>query len=196
MHRRKELPSRSLEATADIELPEKPLEAIFDDKTNRTRVTGPIEYAIDGKEETAWGTDAGPGRRNQPRKAVFTAEKPIANPGGTLLTFYLSQKHGGWNSDDNQSHNLGRFRLSITRSPDAVADPLPQTVREILAMPAAQRTPAQVKAVFQLLADHGSRVSGSQCSNRTAVAEAPAGFLTVGTACAGRNARHPYADSR
>ncbi len=60
----------------------------------------------------------------------------------------LSQKHGGWNSDDNQSHNLGRFRLSVTQSPDAVADPLPQNVREILAIPAAQRTPAQVKAVF------------------------------------------------
>ena len=137
-----------VKATADIALPEKPLEAIFDDKTNRTRVTGPIEYAIDGKEETAWGTDAGPGRRNRPRKAVFTAEKPIGNPGGSLLTFYLSQKHGGWNSDDNQSHNLGRFRLSITQAVDPVADPLPQSVREILAIPPAQRTPAQVKAVF------------------------------------------------
>jgi len=129
-------------------LPERPLEAIFDDKTNRTRVTGPVEYAIDGKEETAWGTDAGPGRRNRPRKAVFTAEKPIGNPGGSLLTFYLSQKHGGWNSDDNQSHNLGRFRLSITQVAEATADPLPQNVREILALPAAQRTPAQLKAVF------------------------------------------------
>ena len=135
-------------ATADIALPEKPLDAIFDDKTNRTRVTGPIEYATDGKEETAWGTDAGPGRRNQPRKAVFTFEKPIGNSGGSLLTFYLSQKHGGWNSDDNQSHNLGRFRLSITQSPDVVADPLPQGVRTILTIPAAQRTPAQVKTVF------------------------------------------------
>jgi len=135
-------------ATADIALPETPLDAIFDDKTNRNRVTGPVEYAIDGKEETAWGIDAGPGRRNQPRKAVFTAEKPIANPHGTILTFYLSQKHGGWNSDDNQSHNLGRFRLSITQSQDAVADPLPRNVREILAIPSAQRTPAQIKAVF------------------------------------------------
>ena len=31
-----------------------------------------------------------------------------------MLTIYLSQKHGGWNSDDNQNNNLGRFRLSIT----------------------------------------------------------------------------------
>ena len=30
-----------------------------------------------------------------------------AIPAARLLTFYLSQKHGGWNSDDNQNHNLG-----------------------------------------------------------------------------------------
>jgi len=144
----KVLPIKIGKASADITLPEKPLEAIFDDKTNRARVTGPIEYVIDGKEETAWGTDAGPGRRNQPRRAVFVVEKPIGNPGGSLITVYLSQKHGGWNSDDNQSHNLGRFRLSITQTPDAAADPLPQHVRQILAVPVAQRSPAQMNAVF------------------------------------------------
>ena len=135
-------------ATADINLPETPLDAIFYDKTDRRRVTGPVEFAIDGKEETAWGTDAGPGRRNQPRKAVFTVETPIANPQGTLITFHLSQQHGGWNSDDNQSHNLGRFRLSITTNSGATADPLPQSVREILAIPRNQRTPQQVQTVF------------------------------------------------
>src|SRR4029434_811750 len=80
-------------ATADINLPETPLEPIFYDKTERRRVTGPIEFALDGKDETAWGIDAGPGRRNQPRTAVFTAESPIAHPGGTVLTFYLRQAH-------------------------------------------------------------------------------------------------------
>jgi hypothetical protein len=79
---------------------------------------------------------------------VFTAEKPIANPGGTILTFYLKQNHGGWNSDDNQNHNLGRLRLSITTAPGAVADPLPTSVREILAIPRAERSPAQVQTVF------------------------------------------------
>jgi hypothetical protein len=135
-------------ATADIDLPETPLEAIFNDKSNKRRVTGPVSFAIDGKQETAWGTDAGPGRRNQPRKAVFNAEKPIAHPHGTVLTFYLTQNHGGWNSDDNQNHNLGRFRLSLTAAPDAVADPLPKAVREILAIPADRRTPGQTAAVF------------------------------------------------
>src|SRR5262249_45899117 len=77
-------------ATADLNLPEAPLEAIYDDRSGQKRVTGPISFAIDGKNETAWGTDAGPGRRNQPRKAVFTPEKPISFPGGTILTFHLS----------------------------------------------------------------------------------------------------------
>jgi hypothetical protein len=135
-------------ATADINPPETPLEPIFDDKSNRRRVTGPIEFAIDGKDETAWGIDAGPGRRNQPRNAVFTFEKPISNPRGTALTVYLTQNHGGWNSDDNQTNNLGRIRLSITSAIDATADPLPARVREMLSIPRNQRTAAQTQAVF------------------------------------------------
>ncbi|HYE75492.1 MAG TPA: DUF1553 domain-containing protein, partial [Blastocatellia bacterium] len=86
--------------------------------------------------------------RNVPRKAVFTAEKPVSNEGGTILTFYLKQNHGGWNSDDNQNNNLGRIRLSITTSPNAVADPLPANVREILSIPSEKRTKAQVETVF------------------------------------------------
>ncbi len=135
-------------ATADINLPETPLEPMFDDKSKKRRVTGPIEFAIDGKDETAWGIDAGPGLRNQPRKAVFTAAEPIANPKGTVLTFYLKQNHGGWNSDDNQNNNLGRIRLSITAAANAEADPLPKNVREILSIPADQRSPAQTATVF------------------------------------------------
>ncbi len=136
-------------AAADISLPETPLDAMFFDKSNKKRVTGPIEFAIDGKDETAWGIDAGPGLRNVPRKAVFNAEKPVSNDAGTVLTFYLKQNGGGWNSDDNQNHNLGRMRLSITTAPDATADPLPQNVREIVAAGRGKRTPAQEQAVFR-----------------------------------------------
>jgi hypothetical protein len=135
-------------ATADINLPETPLDAIFDDHSKRKRVTGPIAFAVDGKDETAWGTDAGPGRRNVPRKAVFTAATPIAFKEGAILTFLLTQNHGGWNSDDNQNNNLGRIRLSVTTAPGAVADPLPARVREIIAIPRPNRTPAQVAEVF------------------------------------------------
>ena len=75
-------------ATADAAQSERELEPIFDDKTKRRRITGPVEYAIDGRDETAWGIDLGPGRSNQPRKAVFAVQKPISNEGGTVLTYW------------------------------------------------------------------------------------------------------------
>ncbi|MDQ6665967.1 MAG: DUF1553 domain-containing protein, partial [Acidobacteriota bacterium] len=153
-----------VKATADIALPETPLDPMFDDKTGdknadknddkngdktkKRRVTGPINFAIDGKDETAWGFDAGPVLRNQPHQAVFNVEKPITHEGGTVLNIYLSQKHGGWNSDDNQNNNLGRLRLSITTAPDAVADPIPSNVRRIFTIARERRTPVQVQTVF------------------------------------------------
>ncbi|MEO6809507.1 MAG: DUF1549 domain-containing protein, partial [Isosphaeraceae bacterium] len=44
-------------ASADVNPPETPLEPIFDDKSGKGRVTGPAAFAIDGKDETAWGID-------------------------------------------------------------------------------------------------------------------------------------------
>ncbi len=136
-------------ATADVNPPERELEPIFNDRTKRRRVTGPIDYAIDGKDETAWGIDIGPGRSNVPRKAVFVFDKPITFPKGAVLTFRLTQNHGGWNSDDNQNNNLGRFRFAITTAPNPTADPLPQHVRQILAVPPERRSAAQTAVVFR-----------------------------------------------
>jgi hypothetical protein len=135
-------------ATADVNMPATPLKPIYDDKSRKKRLLGPVEFAIDGKDDTAWGIDIDPGRRNQPRKAVFTAAEPIRSPGGVILHIHLKQNAGGWNSDDNQNNNLGRFRLSITDAPGAVADPLPARARDILAIPEEKRTPAQIDAVF------------------------------------------------
>jgi hypothetical protein len=36
----------------------------------------------------------------------------------------LFRSHGGWNSDDNQSQAIGRFRLSLTTAPEPEADRL------------------------------------------------------------------------
>ena len=144
----KKSPVKLVKATADFANEDRDLEPNFDDRSGRKRVTGRVEFAIDGKEDTAWGIDAGPGRRNTDRKAVFVAEKNVAFPAGTVLTFHLVSQHGGWNNNDHQQANLGRFRLSVTAAKDAVADPLPKRVREILAVPAARRSPAQEAAVF------------------------------------------------
>ncbi len=135
-------------ATADVNPGERELAPLYDDRSKRRRVTGPVAFAHDGKDETAWGLDVGPGRSNVPRKAVFVFEKPVSFPKGTALTFYLDQKHGGWNNNDNQSSNLGRFRFSVTDAPQPKADPVPTPVREILALPAEKRSPAQTAAIF------------------------------------------------
>jgi hypothetical protein len=139
------------QATADFGEPENtPLVGYARDKESDKdrRVTGPVSYAIDGKDATAWGIDAGPGRRNQPRKAVFVCENPISVRKGTKLTIGLSMKHGGWNSDDLQTLNLGRFRISCTTASSPAADPLPQSIREILRLPRGRRTTAQSAAIF------------------------------------------------
>jgi hypothetical protein len=135
-------------ATADVNPPERDLDKTFDDRSKRRRVTGPVEYANDGNELTAWGIDIGPGRSNVPRKAVFVLEKPLEYPQGARLTFKLAQNHGGWNSDDNQNNNLGRFRFSVTSADNAVADPLPSDVRAILQLPRNERSPEQADRVF------------------------------------------------
>jgi Protein of unknown function (DUF1553)/Protein of unknown function (DUF1549)/Planctomycete cytochrome C len=135
-------------ATTDFGNSERMLEPMFDDKTGKKRITGPVSFAIDGKNETAWAIDAGPGRRNVERQAVFVPEKPIELPDGAALTFTLMQQHGGWNSDDNQNNNLGRFRFSVTDASSPTADPVPPRVRQILALPANKRSHTQVDAVF------------------------------------------------
>jgi mono/diheme cytochrome c family protein len=137
-----------VKATADYGNPERELEPNFDDKSKKKRVTGPVAYAIDGKDDTAWGIDAGPGRRNFPRNAVFVPEKPVEFPNGVVLDFHLRQMHGGWNSDDHMNNNLGRFRLSVTGDPDPAADPLPANARHVLGIPKEKRSPAQVATVF------------------------------------------------
>jgi hypothetical protein len=137
------------EATADVEQPERKLEANFYDKSTNARPTGPIKFAIDGNANTAWGINVGPGRRNQERKAVFVAEKPMGFTNGTHWRIGLQQNHGGWNSDDHMNNNLGRFRISATKAEGgAKADPLPKKVRDIFAIAPEKRTPVQVATVF------------------------------------------------
>jgi mono/diheme cytochrome c family protein len=128
----KKLKVKIASATADVNPAERELEKIFDNLSGKRRVTGPIQFAIDKNEETAWGIDVGPGRSNVPRNAVFTFEKPIEVAGGVRLTFKLEQDHGGWNSDDNQNNNLGHFRFSVTSDEKPVADMIPAEVRSIL----------------------------------------------------------------
>jgi hypothetical protein len=136
-------------ASADVNPPERELAAIYDDKSGRRRVTGPAAMAIDGDDKTAWGIDVGPARSNVPRKAVFVLERPLPASSGVRISFHLVQRHGGWNSDDNQNNNLGRFRFSYAAQQDAKADPLPSEVRAIVEAPRAGRTADENQLVFR-----------------------------------------------
>ena len=138
-----------VQASSDYDQPDADLESNFDDKSGKKRITGPASYAIDGKEETAWGIDSGPGRRNVEREAIFLPEKPLEFPKGAILTFSLKQNHGGWNSDDWMSNNLGRFRLSIASvAPDVTAGDVPKRVKDSLAISPDKRNLAQVATIF------------------------------------------------
>src|SRR6185436_11634045 len=136
-------------ATTDYDQPKRALETNFYDKSTNARVTGPLKYAWDNDENTAWGIDAGSGRRNTERQAVFVTDKPVGYEQGSVFTFSLKQNHGGWNSDDHMNNNLGRFRLSVSIDSNAVAEPLPRAVREIITqVPREKRTAAQNAALF------------------------------------------------
>ncbi len=138
-------------ATADVNPPKSDQPEYLQNiqaKDGDKRVTGPIEFAIDGDNNTAWTTDSDPGRRNQPRKAVFVFAKPVGFPQGTLITIQPNMAHGGWNNNDNHNCLMGRYRFSLTTADAPVADPVPKRVREILNTPAEIRTSDQQAAVF------------------------------------------------
>jgi hypothetical protein len=101
-----------------------------------------VTNAIDGVMTNGWAIDAGPGRVNQERKAVFETKEPIGFDGGSLLTFHLVQKQG-------QALTLGRLRLSATTTPPPVrADPLPSNLRRIISKPTNQRSNEEEHALM------------------------------------------------
>jgi mono/diheme cytochrome c family protein len=136
-------------ATADFGMPESGLTPEHYDKVLSNRVVGPITFANDDNDDTAWGIDAGPGRRNADRVAVFECEQPVGPTNGTVWDFRIIQRHGGPVNDAHMNYNIGRFRLSVTTNAGPiVADTVPKRVRDILAVPREKRSPHQIAAVF------------------------------------------------
>ncbi|HRK36034.1 MAG TPA: PSD1 and planctomycete cytochrome C domain-containing protein, partial [Candidatus Hydrogenedentes bacterium] len=141
-------PIKVASAIADINPPTRAVGAEFPLRDQRKRVTGPIEMAIDGNNETAWTTDIDPVRRNQARYAIFKLAEPLTVPEGAALAFRLSQLHGGWNSDDNQNNNLGRIRVSVTDSEVLPDKAVPLTVQAAVAKAPALRTEVEQDLIF------------------------------------------------
>ena len=136
-------------ARSDLDLPARPIDAKKypqkDAKAKENRSEGPAAFATDGDTKTAWATEAGPDRTNQPRLLIANLAEPLMHEGdGPLhLRFELHCQHGGWNSNDNHHRNLGRFRFSF--SPTAWPDrqPISPTVAAILAKPDKEWTDAE-----------------------------------------------------
>jgi hypothetical protein len=136
-------------AVADIEAPDQLLAAPFARKDEKRRI-GPASYLIDGKDETAWTTDLGPGRRNEDAQVVINfATNSWTASEGTFLKFWLKFRHGG--DDGHGRHNsfLGRFRLALTSADNPHADPLPATVRAAIEVPPEKRTEENHALIFK-----------------------------------------------
>ena len=119
-------------ATANLSIPKRKLGEPFIDEREgpEERVVGPIAYAIDGDDKTAWTTNTTPAVRNQSSNAVFVLSRPIEESRRLILR--LKQAHGGKFGNQRHSNIAGRFRFSTTSSAQAVADPLPSSIRKIV----------------------------------------------------------------
>ncbi len=120
------------------------------DPVNDKRVVGPIEYVIDGDSLTAWTTDLGPGRSNESRTAIFIPESPIVINGEAELTFTVVQRHGGWNSDDNQNFLIGRYRFSIAGDDSVPEIAVAPPIEEIIAIDPKNWSDVQWNTMFAI----------------------------------------------
>ncbi|MBI1784171.1 DUF1553 domain-containing protein, partial [Candidatus Sumerlaeota bacterium] len=135
-------------AISDVNPPQKPLGPEFPQGDKSKAVTGPVAMAIDGDANTAWTTDNGPDRRNQPHFAIFKLAQPLAVAENQQLGFRLNQNHGGNDSDNNQNNNVGRFRISVTDSAALPEQAVPESIEQIIARPASIRSQEDQARLF------------------------------------------------
>jgi hypothetical protein len=97
-----------------------------------------IENVIKKDRGKGWAIDGN--SKKDPRRAMFVLQKPLQASECTMLLIRL--RH-----EALSNHNIGRFRLSAASSPSELlkldGDTQLATVKGILEIPAAQRTPQQ-----------------------------------------------------
>jgi hypothetical protein len=100
----------------------------------------PVAAAIDKDQKSAWAIDPEVGKDHA---AVFELDQPVDLPDGAALAFTLK-------FNNNDGHNLGRFRISATDAanlPALLAPGMPGAVRAL--MRSLDRTPAQHAEVLK-----------------------------------------------
>jgi WD40 repeat protein len=99
-----------------------------------------VPLAIDGKVDSKGWASAGD--LGKDRLASFDTKTDIGFPGGTRLRVSLDHQY-----DD--SHTIGRFRLSATGRPRPVRWGLPADITEIIAQPIADRPAESAKKLTE-----------------------------------------------
>jgi mono/diheme cytochrome c family protein len=93
--------------------------------------------------EIGWGVDALKRDKRLSYQLTLTLDKPLTTAGETLLKVKLK-----FGSEFNRRQSIGRFRLSVTSTPDPTfAVNLPAELRPILAVPLERRDAAQKEAM-------------------------------------------------
>ena len=130
-------------ARSDLDLPKRKINAVKYPQKNGAdpakddRTEGPAAFTTDGNTKTAWATETGPDRTNQPRILVANLAEPLQHEGKEALhlRFELHCQHGGWNSNDNHHRSLGRFRFSLSPERIPERDPISPAIATILGKP-------------------------------------------------------------
>jgi mono/diheme cytochrome c family protein len=145
-------PLKWINPVASVNATDTPLDPMrFPNDGNRKpddRKIGPAAFAVDGNEKTAWSNERDAARNNDPAVLTFELAEPFSTGGKVHFKYNLVQRHGGYNSDENQTFNLGRLRLSVSASLPNALDQLPPVVLEALLLEPAKRTPLQEQRLF------------------------------------------------
>jgi hypothetical protein len=114
----------------------------------------PVAGAIDGNPGTGWAIHPNVGKDHF---VSLETGADVGFAGGTVLTITLDHQY------PDQQHVLGKFRVSVTRSPRPLTKAaLAEPIATILNTPAAQRTPeqkAELAKHFRSLDPEWQRVS-------------------------------------
>jgi hypothetical protein len=95
------------------------------------------EKAIDGDPQTGWSINGGQGR---PHAAVFYLAAPLPDASELEIKMLFERYYAS---------GLGRFRISVTDDPRAVARELPAEIEDLLLIPTAKRTAEQTARLLR-----------------------------------------------
>lgn len=119
-------------ASADFSEAERKL-----DEKNEKKRSGPVQFLIDGTDDTSWEADRGVGRRNQPSVAVVQFERPLSLPGGSQLKIAL-----------RMNEMVGCCRISTTTAANPAVLSVAHSANLALKTKQEERTTEQHAAIF------------------------------------------------